>query len=230
MKFDANRFSALPEYTLAAEIARLERDRASWRQMANAAVDMACQTQSCESIARSLSSQMEYSLGLAAKTKRQQHHLNVAGLSGSTVGDALQAMEDAERLHRAQLAKLLDPLAEVRLSQRWNALEEAERAQREQMRKLLDPMDDIRRMILAQEDDVAKLARTFSADTSVFGALRAALDFAGGTANASDSLARQAGNSVGAAAILADSLASISVQKYLKDFEATNKRWMVPNE
>lgn len=191
----ANYFS-----TLTSEMARIEADRASWRQ-ALAQTD------------------------IFAKQMREFSQINSASEEIARTMKALQspAMTIAQQ-YQDQLSASSSAMQAIK------AWQDAERAQSEQMRRMLDPLDAIRKGFLA-DDATQKLIKELTAASSIQDHIKELADQTSGIEAVAKMIARQADESQKQHQRLLDSVAGASsIQRYLKEFEAVNKQWMVPNE
>ena len=102
--------------------------------------------------------------------------------------------------------------------------------QNEQMRRMLDPLYGIRKNLLV-DDTIQKLIKDLKAVSSVPNQIKQLADQVTGIGAVAKMLAQQAEESRKQHRRLLDSVTGgSSIQNYLKEFEAINKQWMVPNE
>ena len=186
--------------TFAREMARMEADRASWRQAL-------AQT---DAIARQM---RELSLGISASAQ---------------LAKAMKSLQSPAMTFGQQYQDLLSTNSSA--MQSIKAWQEAEHVQNEQMRRMLDPLDGIRKSLLA-DDTTQKLIKELTAASSIQNHIKQLVDHATGIGSVAKMLAQQAEESRRQHRRLLDSVTGgSSIQNYLKEFEAINKQWMVPNE
>lgn len=109
------------------------------------------------------------------------------------------------------------------------AWQDAERVQSEQMRRMLDPLDAIRKGLLA-DDATQKIIKELTASASIQDHIKQIVDQTTGIGSVAKMLSQQAEESREQHRRLLDSVTGSSIQNYLKEFEAINKQWAVPNE
>jgi len=107
--------------------------------------------------------------------------------------------------------------------------QEVERVQNEKMWRMLSPLDGIRKSLLA-DSTTQKLVKELTAVTSIHDHVKQFLDQTSGIGSVAKMLAQHSDESRRQHRRLLDSTAGGDIQNYLKEFEAINKKWMVPDE
>lgn len=187
-------------FSLASEMARIDADRASWRQ-ALAQTDI---------------------------LTRQIREFSQINSTSEQMAKAIKALQSPAMTIAQQYQDQLT--ASSSAMQAIKAWQDAERAQSEQMRRMLDPLDAIRKGFLA-DDATQKLIKELTAASSIQDHIKELADQTSGIEAVAKMIARQADESQKQHQRLLDSVAGASsIQRYLKEFEAVNKQWMVPNE
>jgi hypothetical protein len=177
--------------TLAREMARMEADRASWRQ----------------------------ALAQTDAIARQMRELLLGNSASAQLTKAMKSLQSPAMTFTQQYQDLLS--ANSSAMQSIKAWQKAERVQNEQMRRVLDPLDGIRKSLLKE----------LTAASSIRNHIKQLVDQATGIGSVAKMLAQQAKESGNQHKRLPDSATGgSSIQNYLKEFEAINKQWMVPNE
>ena len=186
--------------TLTSEMARIDADRASWRK-ALAQTD------------------------IFAKQIRDFAHINSAS---EQMAEAMKALQSPAMTIAQQYQDQLS--ASSSAMQAIKAWQDAERTQSEQMRRMLDPLAAIRKGLLA-DDATQKLIKELTAASSIQDHIKKLADQTSGISAVAEMLGLQADESRKQHQRLLDSVTGgSSIQSYLKEFEAVNKHWMVPNE
>lgn len=186
--------------TLACEIVRMEKERGGWRQAL-------AQTDAIAKLVRELTQANSVYVQIANELKALQFPaMNIAQQykellgTGSAVGQALKAWQEAESAQFMHMRNMLEPIADIRKSLLGDSATQqlikdlAEGSSlRNQMKQLVEPFSGTGAMakVMAQqaEESRAQTRRLFE--------------------------------SLGVGS---------SIQNYLKDFEHINKQWKVPNE
>lgn len=186
--------------TLASEMARIEADRASWRQ----------------------------ALTQADIFANQVRGLSGINSASEQIADAMKALQSPAMTIAQQYQDLLSENASA--MQAIKAWQDAERIQNEQMRRMLDPLAGIRTSLLVDnttQELIKELTAARSVQGSIkqladqtYG-VGAVAEMLARQADESQAQHRRLLDSVTGVS---------SIQSYLKDFEVVNKQWMVPNE
>lgn len=185
---------------LTSEMARIDADRATWRK-ALAQTDI---------------------------LTRQMREFSQINSASKQMAEAMKALQSPAMAIAQQYQDQLS--ASSSAMQAIKAWQDAERAQSEQMRRMLDPLDGIRKSLLA-DDATQKFVRELTAASSIQDHIKKLADQTSGISAVAEMLALQADDSREQHQRLLDSVTGASsIQSYLKEFEAVNKQWMVPNE
>ncbi len=186
--------------TLAREMARMEAERVSWRQ----------------------------ALAETDTIAKQMRELSQANSAYAQIAKEMKPLQSPAMNFAQQYQDLLG--ANSSAMQTIKAWQEAERVQHEQMRRMLDPLADIRKSLLV-DNTTQKLIKELTEAGSIHGHIKQLVDQTTGTGSVAKMLAQQADESREQHRRLLDSVTGgSSIQSYLKEFEAINKQWMVPNE
>lgn len=186
--------------TLAREMARMDADRASWRQ----------------------------ALAQTDAIARQMRELSLGNSASAQLAKAMKSLQSPAMTFAQQYQDLLSGNSSV--MQSIKAWQKSERVQNEQMRRMLDPLDGIRKSLLA-DDTAQKLIKEFTTASSIPNHIKQFVDRATGLRSVAKMLAQQTEESRNQHMRLLDSVTGgSSIQTYLKEFEAINKQWKVPNE
>lgn len=178
----------------------METDRASWRQ----------------------------ALAQTDAIARQMRELSLGNSASAQLAKAMKSLQSPAMTFAQQHQDLLNANSSV--MQSIKAWQEAERIQNEQMRRMLDPLDGIRKSLLV-DDTTQKLIKELTAVSSIPNQIKQLADQVTGIGSVAKMLAQQAEESRKQHRRLLDSVAGgSSIQSYLKEFEAINKQWVVPNE
>lgn len=178
----------------------METDRASWRQ----------------------------ALAQTDAIARQMRELSLGNSASAQLAKAMKSLQSPAMTFAQQHQDLLNANSSV--MQSIKAWQEAERIQNEQMRRMLDPLDGIRKSLLV-DDTTQKLIKELTAVSSIPNQIKQLADQVTGIGSLAKMLAQQAEESRKQHRRLLDSVAGgSSIQSYLKEFEAINKQWVVPNE
>lgn len=178
----------------------METDRASWRQ----------------------------ALAQTDAIARQMRELSLGNSASAQLAKAMKLLQSPAMTFAQQHQDLLNANSSV--MQSIKAWQEAERIQNEQMRRMLDPLDGIRKSLLV-DDTTQKLIKELTAVSSIPNQIKQLADQVTGIGSVAKMLAQQAEESRKQHRRLLDSVAAgSSIQSYLKEFEAINKQWVVPNE
>lgn len=161
---------------------------------------------------------------ILAKQMREFSQINSASEEIARTMKALQspAMTIAQQ-YQDQLSASSAAMHAIKV---W---QDAERVQSEQMRRMLDPLDAIRKGLLA-DDATQKIIKDLTASASIQDHIKQIVDQTTGIGSVAKMLAQQAEESREQHRRLLDSVTGSSIQNYLKEFEAINKQWAVPNE
>lgn len=186
--------------TFTREMAKMEADRASWRQ----------------------------ALAQTDTIARQMRELTQVNFASEQMARTMKSLQSPAMTFAQQYQDLLS--ANSLAMQSIKTWQEAERIQNEQMRRLLDPLDGIRQSLLF-DNSTQKLVKELTAANSIQDHIKQLVDETSGIGSVVKLLAQQAEESREQHRRLLDSVTgSSSIQNYLKEFEAINKQWMVPNE
>ena len=178
----------------------MEADRASWRQ----------------------------ALAQTDAIARQMRELSLGNSASAQFAKAMKSLQSPAMTFAQQYQDLLN--GDSSAMQSMKAWQKAERVQNEQMRRMLDPLDGIRKSLLV-DDTTQKLIKELTAASSIQNHIKQLVDQATGIGSVAKMLAQQAEESRNQHRRLLDSVTGgSSIQNYLKEFEAINKQWMVPNE
>ncbi len=192
----------MPNYysTFTREMAQMEVDRASWRQ----------------------------ALAQTDTIARQMRELTQVNFVSEQMARTMKSLQSPAMTFAQQYQDLLS--ANSLAMQSIKTWQEAERIQNEQMRRLLDPLDSIRQSLLL-DNSTQKLVKELTAANSIQDHIKQLVDKTSGIGSVAKMLAQQAEESREEHRRLLDSVTGASsIQNYLKEFEAINKQWMVPNE
>lgn len=186
--------------TLAREMARIEADRASWHQ----------------------------AMAQTDAIARQMRELSLGNSASAQLAKAMKSLQSPAMTFAQQYQDLLSGNSSA--MQSIKAWQKAERIQNEQMRRLLDPLDGIRQSLLF-DNSTQKLVKELTAANSIQDHIKQLVDETSGIGSVAKMLAQQVEESRNQHRRLLDSVTGGSgIQNYLKEFEAINKQWMVPNE
>lgn len=186
--------------TFTREMAKMEADRASWRQ----------------------------ALAQTDTIARQMRELTQVNFASEQMARTMKSLQSPAMTFAQQYQDLLS--ANSLAMQSIKTWQEAERIQNEQMRRLLDPLDGIRQGLLL-DNSTQKLVKELTAANSIQDHIKQLVDETSGIGSVAKMLAQQAEESREEHRRLLDSVTGASsIQNYLKEFEAINKQWMVPNE
>jgi len=184
--------------TFTREMAKMEADRASWRQ----------------------------ALAQTDTIARQMRELTQVNFASEQMARTMKSLQSPAMTFAQQYQDLLSANSLAMQSiKTWQ-----EGIQNEQMRRLLDPLDGIRQSLLF-DNSTQKLVKELTAANSIQDHIKQLVDETSGIGSVVKLLAQQAEESREQHRRLLDSVTgSSSIQNYLKEFEAINKQWMVPNE
>lgn len=186
--------------TLAREMARMEAERASWRQ----------------------------ALVQTDTIAEQMRELSQANSAYAQIAKEMKSLQSPAMNVAQQYQDFLG--ANSSIMQTIKACQDADRVQQEQMRRMLDPLADIRKSLLVG-NTTQKLINELKAASSIHDHIKQLVDQTTGIGSVAKMLAQQADESREQHRRLLDSVTGgSSIQSYLKEFEAINKQWMVPNE
>jgi hypothetical protein len=159
---------------------------------------------------------------------KQMRELSQANSAYAQIAKEITSLQSPAMNFAQQYQDLLG--ANSSITQTIKAWQEAERVQQEKMRRMLDPLADIRNSLLA-DNTTQKLIKELTAASSIHDRIKQLVDQTTGIGSVAKMLAQQADESREQHRRLLDSVTGgSSIQSYLKEFEAINKQWMVPNE